>query len=145
MTDESKFPGWVLKQAECNPSGFLAALISQPGAREKSRTALNRLEYWCVIDVLKAHALRMQKRVEELESALSEREWKGVWNSKTMFRKHNSTTYAGSLWVATEDSIGAKPGESAAWKLQVKRGAEPDPKKIANHMLPAVLKAIETR
>ena len=47
--------------------------------------------------------------------------YKGVWNPDDVYRKHNSATLGGSVWIALEDDPG-KPGESRAWQLAVKRG-----------------------
>ena len=72
-----------------------------------------------------AHLAReLETRVEVLESRPTV-EYRGVWDDATMYGRGALVTDRGSMWHATEASIGRRRGSDAAfWKLAVKRGAD---------------------
>jgi hypothetical protein len=71
----------------------------------------------------------LMRRVERLE----QRQYRGVWKGDEHYAAGSSVTHAGSLWVATLESKGLKPGDGQAWKLAVKNGhaAPPPPSRVA--------------
>ena len=65
-------------------------------------------------------------RIEALEETLAEREWKGVYDPRVRYRKHNTTTFHGSLWLAVRDepsTPGADP-DGGGWKLVARKGKD---------------------
>lgn len=49
--------------------------------------------------------------------------YRGVYGSEKVYEKDDTTTYGGSLWIATKDAPGT-PGNGDGWKLSVKRGSD---------------------
>jgi hypothetical protein len=137
----AEIPDWVKKRIEQNPTGLLADLFTLPGAREKSGRPATTLELWHAVDILKAHALHLQKRVETLESRGPEVRYRGVWREGNVANPGDFYTAAGSVWHCNEPTT-AKPGTSAAWTLAVKRGADANPHEVAKRLIPEVERAI---
>jgi len=69
-----------------------------------------------------ARMAALERRVTELEAVQKAARYRGTWQPSEVYEKGNFTTYAGSLWVAINDSPG-RPGVSG-WQLCAKRGAD---------------------
>lgn len=52
--------------------------------------------------------------------------YRGIYSADQGYKKDDSATYAGSLWVAREDTTDV-PGTSEAWKLCAKKGRDAKP------------------
>jgi len=69
------------------------------------------------------------KRVAALETEVKELQgrgtlkYHGVYAPDGDYRKGDACTYAGSLWVARENTT-ARPGTGPEWQLAVKRGKD---------------------
>lgn len=48
--------------------------------------------------------------------------YRGIWRDEISYSKGDCVTHGGSLHLAHDDSVGAKPGTSPAWQCIVKRG-----------------------
>jgi hypothetical protein len=64
------------------------------------------------------------KRVVALEGA-AKCEWRGTWREGQSHPPGSLITHQGSLWVATAETNGTRPGSSPYFKLVVKAGRVP--------------------
>jgi len=142
MTAKATFPAWVEKRIEQNPAGFLAGVAALPGAAEKSRRPATLIEVWAIVDTLKAHALRLQERIETLERQGPELRYCGVWREGNAAERGNFYTHQGSIWHANEPTT-TKPGTSDSWTLACKHGRDANPAEIAARLLPEVKKVLK--
>jgi hypothetical protein len=67
--------------------------------------------------------LALEARVADLE-ARGSIEYRGIWAADTKYKSGNAVTHDGSMWIATADTQGVRPGDTAFWKLAVKRGRD---------------------
>jgi hypothetical protein len=65
---------------------------------------------------------KLEARVAQLEAALAERKYYGVWRERG-YKAHNSVTHDGSVWIALEDTA-SRPGDDETWQLAVKKGRD---------------------
>lgn len=65
---------------------------------------------------------QLEARIEELEKQPKLR-YAGVWAAEVGNKAGEFVTWSGSMWYCNQDTT-AKPGESEAWTLAVKRGRE---------------------
>jgi hypothetical protein len=63
------------------------------------------------------------RRLEELEAHGQSVKYMGIWDSKTQYEPGSFVTDKGSVWHCN-DTTRARPGDSPAWTLAVKRGAD---------------------
>lgn len=63
-------------------------------------------------------------RIAAMEAKMEEFTYKGVWETGTVYRQHNSVTDNGSLWICVSPHSTQRPGDSQDWKLAVKRGKD---------------------
>jgi len=66
----------------------------------------------------------LEKRMAALESSIAEFAYKGVWQPATVYRRHNSVTDGGGLWIFVGELTVQRPGEGQDWRLAVKRGKD---------------------
>jgi hypothetical protein len=59
---------------------------------------------------------------EKIESKSASVEWKGVWSEGMDLPAGSLCTDFGSLWLATSQTRGARPGMNGCWKLVCKSG-----------------------
>lgn len=65
------------------------------------------------------------ERLDKLATDLSGWKYCGVWQAKETYERNNFCTHAGSLWIATEPSVGSRPGEqNLSWQLCCKKGKD---------------------
>jgi hypothetical protein len=70
-------------------------------------------------NLIKERIAALEARITELES----RGYKGVYQRSNAYRRHDSVSCRGSLWMALKDiAPGEMPGVCADWQLAVKRG-----------------------
>ncbi len=67
---------------------------------------------------------QLLQRVAALEAAMANHEHKGVWQSGTVYRKHNAATYSGSTWTCRAAQTQQQPGTGMDWVLTTKRGKD---------------------
>jgi hypothetical protein len=65
---------------------------------------------------------QLAERVYRIEDQDQEFRYRGVWQPAETYKRNNSTTYDGSLWIATKDAPG-KPGVDG-WQLACKKGSD---------------------
>ncbi len=68
----------------------------------------------------------LRQEVEALRKTVEERgalKYVGTFKLDTAYEKGDACTYAGSLWVARENTT-ARPGTGPEWQLAVKRGKD---------------------
>lgn len=63
-------------------------------------------------------------QVKEFEVRLPVVIDRGVYRETEAYQKGNGVTWAGSWWLAQKDAPEGKPGESADWRLAVKKGRD---------------------
>src|SRR4051812_46154298 len=51
-------------------------------------------------------------------------EYRGVWQSDTLYERGDFCTHAGSLFAAKQSSCGVVPGGSPLWQLAAKKGRD---------------------
>jgi hypothetical protein len=76
----------------------------------------------------------LESRVKQLEARLAEVETRGirylgVWQSAQEYKRGDTVTYDGSMWICVWDTTRARPGaaddsQSRAWTLAVRRGRD---------------------
>lgn len=66
---------------------------------------------------------RSGDRVKEFRHTFPMMIYRGVFQAGTTYERGDVATWAGSTWHAHEPTT-AKPGESKAWQLMVKKGAD---------------------
>lgn len=49
---------------------------------------------------------------------------RGVWRPEGEYEKGDAVTYAGALWLATDDTPDGVPGVGKGWRLAVKKGRD---------------------
>lgn len=49
---------------------------------------------------------------------------RGVWREDGEYEKGDAVTYAGALWIATDDEQDGAPGTGKGWRLAVKKGRD---------------------
>jgi len=70
----------------------------------------------------------LEERVRVLEARLAMVEnqpksaYRGVWSATEEYSPGDQATCAGSLWIASAENRGVKPGTGTGWKLAVKKG-----------------------
>lgn len=72
-----------------------------------------------LVDELREKIAALEKKVEE-RGALK---YCGTYKLDTDYEKGDACTYAGSLWVARENTT-ARPGTGPEWTLAVKKGKD---------------------
>jgi hypothetical protein len=66
----------------------------------------------------------LEARVAELE-ARPTLDYKGIWDSETVYRRGDCVTRSGSVWHCERDRTrGILPGVGDGWRLAVKRGSD---------------------
>lgn len=64
-----------------------------------------------------------EARLTALEARQKAFRYRGTWRSDEQYDEGNFVTHAGSIWHCKHATHG-KPGDSDAWQLAVKRGAD---------------------
>jgi integrin beta 3 len=59
-----------------------------------------------------------------LEGRIQQFAYRGVWETGTVYRQHNSVTDGGSLWICVSEQTVQRPGDGQNWRLAVKRGKD---------------------
>lgn len=49
---------------------------------------------------------------------------RGVWRPEGEYEKGDAVTYAGALWMATDDTPDGAPGVGKGWRLAIKKGRD---------------------
>jgi hypothetical protein len=70
--------------------------------------------------VIRSERDRLQRQIDALTVSMEELAYKGVWDSTARYKRYNSVTCSGSLWLAKHDPAG-RPGEDPAWVVAIPR------------------------
>lgn len=73
--------------------------------------------------VLQNQIAALEARIMEMEKHVAEIKYTGVWRDGETYKRGNSCTHDGSIWIALRDTEG-KPGQSLEWQLAVRKGKD---------------------
>lgn len=102
-------------------------------ARIKMRDALAALRWKnlspedvasTIAEILIEQLQPLRARIDALEKADAEREFKGVFSTTQTYKKGNSVAHNGSLWIAKADNPGYPGTVGNFWQLACKRGRD---------------------
>ena len=65
----------------------------------------------------------LEARIMAMESHVAELKYCGVWGDGKTYKRGNSCTHDGSIWIALRDTEG-RPGQCLEWQLAVRRGGK---------------------
>jgi hypothetical protein len=88
---------------------------------------LSRKNIKNAILTLAGEVVALRRRVKELESRPAALSYQGVWSAATEYNKGAAVTHDGSIFIATIQSKGVRPGDGNSWVLAVKRGKDARP------------------
>lgn len=93
-------------------------------------TANKETKQWWkkIIDVVAqevgAQLKAQNARIAALEAHVREFKYCGIWQADAVFRRHNSVTQDGSVWICVCEQTLQRPGDGSDWRLAVKRGKD---------------------
>jgi hypothetical protein len=108
--------------------------LCQSLSKDKSFEGDGEIEIWRTLrmyfGLFRVHTVRrnkLEERIVELERQVAESKaafsYRGTWNGDTQYNENDFVTQSGSMWHCRR-STRDKPGQSDAWQLAVKRGAD---------------------
>ncbi len=66
----------------------------------------------------------LEARINLMEAQTKDFAYVGVWESGRTYKRHNSVTQNGGLWICRTESTRQKPGDGPDWQLAVRRGKD---------------------
>jgi hypothetical protein len=104
-------------EASAKERALVAGLANDLGEKALQSALLRLAGFTCAL----------LRRVEDLESRPATMSYEGVWRADSQYSKGSAVTHDGSIFIATIQSKGLKPGEGTGWTLACKRGRDAKP------------------
>jgi hypothetical protein len=146
---QTELPADVRKHIDRMPHGLLANMAKIDNAAKYLSLPVKYSVVAESLDLMRDYVDRglanITEKLASLEQLIADFEYRGVWSAGENYRKGNSVTFGGGVWMCRHTTL-AKPGESDDWQLAVKRGEPAKARDVARYLIPEVQRALkETR